>query len=111
VRPDVAPVAREGLVAHVARQRDLDVLAGHLAQVARRHGRRVGERLAVVAHDAGQQAHHVRLDDQLVVVGSPTIGHEARERQLVVLAPALREADRERLHAAPRLARHARHDD
>ena len=111
MRPDVPAVAAEGLVAGVARQRDRHVPAGHLAQVAGRHRRRVGERLAVMAHDAGQQPDHVRLDHQLVVVGPVALGDEARVGQLVVGPPPVGEADREGLHPRAARPRHARDDD
>jgi hypothetical protein len=85
--------------------------AGQLAQVPRRHRRAVAERLAVVAHDRRQEADHVRLDHQLVVLGPVALGHQPRERQLVVGAPRLGEADREGLHRGAARARHARHHD
>ena len=93
VRPDVALVAAERFVARVAGERDRDVLARHLREHARRHRRRIGERLAVAAHHGGEQVHRVGLDVLLVVVGAVALRDHARERQLGRLA----DADRERL--------------
>ena len=73
--PQVAAVAAEHLVAAVAGQGHGDVGLGQLGQVVDRDSRRVGEGLAVVAHQLGQDGHHVGRHHQLVVVGLPALGH------------------------------------
>ncbi len=101
----VARVAREGLVAAVAGQRDRHVTAGHLRQQVRRERRRIGERLAVGVHQLGQQLGGVRAQHVLVVIGLVQARDLARVGHLGEVL--LVEADRERLD---RLRAHLAHD-
>ena len=105
---DVARVAGEDLVAAVAVERDGDVPARHLGKREGRNRGRVGERLAVMAHDARQQLDRARLDHQLRVLGAEALGDDPRKRQLV--EPLVREADRERPHGRRGRLRHRRDD-
>ena len=71
------------------------LLARQLRHVIGGHRRGVAIGLAVVADQCRQHVQRVRLDDQLVVVGSEAVGHLAGIAQLVEVAFA--EADREGL--------------
>ena len=92
----MAVVAAEQLVATLAGQRDRDPTPCPASQVERRHGRGVGERLAVVVDEIGKHLDQVgRLDDLLVVDRAERGGDLTCVRTLVVAC--LGEADRERL--------------
>jgi len=105
----VPVVAPEGLVAGVAREHHLDVLAGQLRDEVGRDGRGVGEGLVEVPDEVLQELDGIGLDDELAVLRAEVLRDAARVGQLVVLR--LAEADRERLHRLAEVARHERDDD
>ena len=106
--PGVARIAEEALVAAVAVERDGDVTPGDLGDVPGRHGRRIGERLAVVPGELGDDCDGVGLDDELMVIGAVTLGDHAGIAPLVIRR--VLEADGEGLDRAVRGARHRRDD-
>ena len=91
----VAGIAGETLVAAVSVQRHRHVFPGKARQVERRQSGRIGERLAVVAHQLWQHLDGVGPNDEFVMFGPELLRDQPRLRQLV--EALLLEADRERL--------------
>ena len=92
---NVAIVSAEQLVAAIPRQHDGHVLSREPRYVPCRNRRRVGERLVELFDQVIENRHPVRLDDELVMIGSEVRGNAARVFELV--ERRLVESDRERL--------------
>ncbi len=109
---EIALVAAEQLVAADPREDHRDVLARELRHEVGRDERRVGDRLVHVPDQIRQQRRHVRLHDDLVMIGAELLGHLPRVRQLVVELRAGRalEPDRIGLDRLRAVTTHERHD-
>ena len=66
---DVLVVASEELVATVAAQHHLDVFGGELRHHVGRNRRRVAERLVEIPREILDDLHHIRAQDEVVVIG------------------------------------------
>src|SRR5258705_13770735 len=81
----VALVSGEALVASVAVEGHLDVLARELGHVVAWDRRRVGVGLSVMAHKSRQHLQPVRADDELVMLCPTVFSYTASGGQLVEL--------------------------
>ncbi len=88
----VAAIAGEGLVGAVARERDLDRLAGELGHAVGGQRRGVGERLVEGVGEHVDQAEIAGGDDAAAVTGGEPLGDLGRMMRLVMVG--LVEADR-----------------
>src|SRR5438093_8333622 len=105
---DVAVVAGEQLVAAVAGQRDLHMLASQLRDEVRRDGRYVGEWLVEGAQKIVEEIEILGADYELVMLGPEPLRYAACVGQLVV--GRLPEADGERLDRDADFGGHERDD-